>query len=187
MLGDYCSPICVCWENAQTWASIFISDGIYLASAGKCHFHEQERWQDGACDQGAWLEGSSQVHNRAIKVLDSEAGQSGLYLNPAPHLTTGWPGQATVCFQDCFPIVEVLVVQLCPTLWDPMNCSPPGSSVDGILQARILEWVRHSLLQGIFLVQGSNPGLLHCKQILYHLNHQRSPTCNKCSTKKMKE
>ena len=167
MLGDYCSPICVCWENAQTWASIFISDGIYLASAGKCHFHEQERWQDGACDQGAWLEGSSQVHNRAIKVLDSEAGQSGLYLNPAPHLTTGWPGQATVCFQDCFPIVEVLVVQLCPTLWDPMNCSPPGSSVDGILQARILEWVRHSLLQGIFLVQGSNPGLLHCKQILY--------------------
>ena len=30
----------------------------------------------------------------------------------------------------------------------------------------------HSLLQGIFLTQGSNPGLLHCKQILYHLCHQ---------------
>ena len=27
------------------------------------------------------------------------------------------------------------------TLWDPMRCSPPGSSVHGILQARILEWV----------------------------------------------
>ena len=33
----------------------------------------------------------------------------------------------------------VLVAQLCPTLWDPMNCNPPGSTVHGILQARILE------------------------------------------------
>ena len=32
----------------------------------------------------------------------------------------------------------------------------------------------HSLLQGIFLTQGSNPGLLHRRQILYHLNHQGS-------------
>ena len=37
--------------------------------------------------------------------------------------------------------VCVLVTQLCPTLCDPMDCSPPGSSVHGILQARILEWV----------------------------------------------
>ena len=34
-----------------------------------------------------------------------------------------------------------LVAQLCPTLCDPMDCSPPGSSLHGILQARILEWV----------------------------------------------
>ena len=33
-----------------------------------------------------------------------------------------------------------LVAQLCPTLWDPMDCSPPASSVHGILQARVLEW-----------------------------------------------
>ena len=31
--------------------------------------------------------------------------------------------------------------QLCPTLCDPIDSSPPGSSVPGILQARILEWV----------------------------------------------
>ena len=30
--------------------------------------------------------------------------------------------------------------QLCPTLCDPMDCSPPGSSVHGIFQARVLEW-----------------------------------------------
>ena len=34
----------------------------------------------------------------------------------------------------------------------------------------------HSLLQGIFLTQGSNPGLLHCRHILYRLSHQGSPT-----------
>ena len=35
----------------------------------------------------------------------------------------------------------MLVTQLCLTLCDPMDCSPPGSSVHGIFQARILEWV----------------------------------------------
>ena len=39
------------------------------------------------------------------------------------------------------PSVCVLVTQPCPTLCDPMDCSPPGSSVHGIPQARILEWV----------------------------------------------
>ena len=37
--------------------------------------------------------------------------------------------------------VKVLVTELCPTPWHPVDCSPPGSSVHGILQARILEWV----------------------------------------------
>ena len=35
----------------------------------------------------------------------------------------------------------------------------------------------HSLLQGIFLTQGPNPGLPHCRQILCHLSHQGSPKC----------
>ena len=53
-----------------------------------------------------------------------------------------------------------------------MDYSPPGSPVHGILQART-EVGSHSLLQGIFLIQGLNPGHLHCRQILYHLSHQR--------------
>ena len=40
------------------------------------------------------------------------------------------------------------VAQLCPTLCDPMDYSPPGSSVHGILQARILEWVAISFSRG---------------------------------------
>ena len=43
---------------------------------------------------------------------------------------------------------SVLVTQSCPTLCNPMDCSPPGSSVHGILQARILEWVAISFPRG---------------------------------------
>ena len=54
--------------------------------------------------------------------------------------------------------------------------NPMDYTVRGILQARILEWiVSHSLLQGIFPTQGSNPGLPHCRWILYLLSHQGSP------------
>mgnify|MGYP006996447845 CR=1 FL=1 len=70
----------------------------------------------------------------------------------------------------------VLVTQLCPTPCNPMDSSPPGSSVHGILQERILVVDSYSLLQGIFPTHGSNPGLLHSKQILYRLGHQGSPT-----------
>ena len=130
------------------------------------------------------------------------------------------------------------VAQLCPTLCNHLDCSPPGSSVNLILQARILDWIAMpssrgssqprewtqvscitggfftiwatreaqesqsgkpmsspedslpselsekpkntevgslSLLQGIFLTQESNRGLLHCRQILYQLSNQGSP------------
>ena len=40
--------------------------------------------------------------------------------------------------------VKVLIAQLYLTLCDPKDCSPPGSSVRGVLQARILEWVSSS-------------------------------------------
>ena len=53
------------------------------------------------------------------------------------------------------------------TLCDLMDCNLLGSSVHGISQARILEWEIHFLLQGIFLTQGQNPGLLLGRQILF--------------------
>ena len=51
--------------------------------------------------------------------------------------------------------------------------SPPGSSVHEILQARILEWVANPS-PGVFPTQGLNPGLLHHRQILYHLSHREA-------------
>ena len=64
---------------------------------------------------------------------------------------------------------EVCVcAESCPGLRDPTDSSPPGSSVHGILQARILEWVAISFSRGIFATQGSNPHRLLGRQILYH-------------------
>ena len=65
---------------------------------------------------------------------------------------------------------QMKVAQLCPTLCDPMDYT-----VHGILQARILEWVAFPFSRGIFPTQGWNPGLLHCRQILYQLSHEGSP------------
>ena len=115
----------------------------------------------------------------------------------------------------------------CPTLCDPLDYSPPVSSVHRILQARMREWVVmpfsrgsspprdrtvspvapagqadpqshrsqalpsilnvkakslsprvgcHFLVQEVFPTQGPNPGLPHCRQTLYRLSHQGSPS-----------
>ena len=68
--------------------------------------------------------------------------------------------------------VLCLVAQLCLTLSNPMGCSPPGSSVHGDSPGNNTGVGCHALLQGVFLTQGSNLDLLHCRWILYHLSHQ---------------
>ena len=71
--------------------------------------------------------------------------------------------------------VLCLVTQSCPTLCDPMDCSPPGSSVHGDSPGKNTGVGCHALLQGIFPTWGSNPDLLHCWQIIHCLSHQGSP------------
>ena len=71
--------------------------------------------------------------------------------------------------------MKVLVAQSCLILRDPTDCSSPGSSVHGDSPSKKTEVGCHSLLQGIFPAQGWNPGLLHCRYILYQL---REPACN---------
>ena len=77
-------------------------------------------------------------------------------------------------------VLCLLVAQSCLPLCNPMDCSPPSWSVHAILQARTLEWVTT-----LFFRESSSPrnlthisyiasSLLHCRQILYWLSHQRS-------------
>ena len=71
-----------------------------------------------------------------------------------------------------------LVAQSCPTLCHPMDCSTLGSSVHADSPGKNTGVGCHAFLQGIFPTQGSNPGLSHCRQILYCLSHQGSPDLN---------
>ena len=65
--------------------------------------------------------------------------------------------------------------QSCSTLCNPLDCSPPASSVHGISQARILEWAAISSSRGIFPTQGLNPCLLHWQAGSLPLCHQGIP------------
>ena len=72
------------------------------------------------------------------------------------------------------------VAQTCPTLCDPMDCSPPGSSVHGIFQARMLEWVAISSSRESS--QHRDRTLVSCifcigRQILYHCTTWEAPYC----------
>ena len=58
---------------------------------------------------------------------------------------------------------------------DPMNCSLPGPSDHEDFPGKNTGVGCHFLLQGIFPTQGSNPGLPHCRQILYQLSHKGRP------------
>ena len=71
-------------------------------------------------------------------------------------------------------IVLCFVAQLCPNFCDPMDCSPPGSSVHGDSPGKNTGVGCHVRLQRIFPNQGLNTGTPHCRQTLYHLSHRES-------------
>ena len=85
-----------------------------------------------------------------------------------------------ICVPMCWKTERrVSVAQSCPTVCDPMDCSPPGSSVHGILQARILEWVvipfsRRSSWPRNWTIAG---------RFFTVLSHQESPICEGISIK----
>ena len=84
--------------------------------------------------------------------------------------------------------IHILKVKKCVSclvisnLCDPMDCSPPGSSVHGILQARTLEWVAFPFSRGL-PDPGFKAGSAALQAILYHLSYQGShkytPPCVK--------
>ena len=101
-------------------------------------------------------------------------GQEGfLYMMSTQFLRSSWGSWTSWSFYSSTLSTThpSEVVQSCPDSCDPVDCSLPGSSIH-----RISHGVGcHFLLQEIFLTQGLNPGLPHCRQTLYHLSHQGSP------------
>ena len=144
------------------WAAIPFSRGIFSA----------QRWNPGLLQILYLLspQGSPRGTCRQISYYFPILHQGERLRAPAPFLQRhavsflaelGWP----VLYARLSP-------QSCPTLCDPMGCSPPGSSVRTPENTGV---GCHVLLQGIFPTQGSNPGLPHDRQILYHLNHRGGP------------
>ena len=91
-------------------------------------------------------------------------------MGTGPRRGAGWGLLST---RPCEICMKVSVTQSCLTLCDPMVCqwiSPAKNTGVG----------RHSLLQGIFLTQGSNPDLLHCRLILYRMSYRKSEICIAC-------
>ena len=97
------------------------------------------------------------VHSHQQDKIKQAQQQTCVPLIHFPHL---FPvGTLTfVCVCVC------MLTQLSLTLCDRMDCSWPGSSVHGVLQARILGVSCHALLQGIFPTQGLNQSLPHLLQ-----------------------
>ena len=81
----------------------------------------------------------------------------------------------------CLYCPSVLVTQSCSTLWDPMDCNPPGSSVHVILQERILRWITILFSRGSSWPRDWNQVSCIAGR-LYHLSHQYCPKwCGKLS------
>ena len=100
-------------------------------------------------------------------------------------LTTGTP-QLPFCHIFLIPVylplcnvyMSAKLLQLCLILCNPMDCSPPGSSVHGILQGRILEWVAMTSSKGSSQPRdGTRISYISCigRWILYHWRHLGSP------------
>ena len=129
------------------------------------------------CREGNSIPSETSGHlEHHSSVLVDKSDQRG----PQGHSAPAWsPALQFRCPfpQDRFSVdimklkVKALVTRSCPTFGNPMACilclwNSPGQNT-GV--------GRPSLLQEIFPTQGLNLGIRHCRQILYHLSHQRSP------------
>ena len=111
------------------------------------------------------------IHNLREEDLHVKQQPQGKFRSQALKLTNFVIGKPLGPFLR----VKVKVTQPCPTLCDPMDCSPPGSSVLGMLQVRVLEWVAIPFSRGYSQPRDRTQVSLNCRWILYQLSHQGSP------------
>ena len=89
------------------------------------------------------------IKNKALPKCSSKLVLSGGF-NKSAHLFTWSSGEVRIKRHSKSSPVLCRSLQSCPTLCDSMDCSPPGSSLRGIFQARILEWVAMPFSRGSF-------------------------------------
>ena len=130
----------------QTWAQIFCLklavDSCVSSNCQLCICHRRRQ-------RALWMRWGLCLYGRAqLARLQELTSDMYLGIKWHTHLSASWSLQEDHSGIFNFAFLKILLVrvhakslQSCPTLCDPMDCSPPDSSVHGILQARILEWV----------------------------------------------
>ena len=103
--------------------------------------------------------------------LDSILKSRDIILPTKIYLVKAVAFSVVIYRRESWTIQKAVQCQSCPTLCNPKDCSPPGSSAHGDSPGKNTEVGCHALLQGIFPTQGSNLGLPHSRQTLYHLSH----------------
>ena len=116
-------------------------------------------WNSVQCYVAAWMGGES----------------GGEWIRMAKSLRCLLESIRTLLISSCCCLLTKLCLSCVWLFCEPMDCSPPGSSLHGISQARILEWVAISFSQGVFPTPGLNPSLLHWQADSFPLSHQGSP------------
>ena len=183
----YSGPQWTGWCNLDEKDLLFLSSPI-LMLISSLHTLAGTPRREATVTQRAWNQGCSlrgqAASSHGAKPPWVPASDLGLAMRPAtpsPRCFIGKNGTFAphplpqmLYWKEWHLCPKVLVAQSCPTLCGPMDCSPPVSS-PWDSPGKNTGVGCHALLQGIFQTQESNPGLLHCRQILYRLNHQGSP------------
>ena len=121
--------------------------GVQLDAFTHCSKRERKPWGPWAVSEKMlWL---AVAATGCWRVMWEVSKEPGVYLDRT--LLEYGAVSVMECFSNSYlrgGQKKATWTQSCPTLWDPVDCSPPGSSVHGILQAGILEWVAISSSRG---------------------------------------
>ena len=132
-----------------------------------------------------YLESYFEILSYHLKVVTKNEVTSFTFYFLIPYSMTSAVGKVTKGQKSVVSSMQLMwqllesrpseIAQSCPTVCNPMDCSLPHSSVHGIFPGKSTGVGCQILLQRIFPTQGSNPGLPHCRQTLYHLSHKGTP------------